>query len=429
MRMSMLNAGRQAKTELDRWWSDERPTAVALFLFAVRWTAWAVALFIVVLAVVPEANVRREPFLLLGTFAQNAAATLYLPFFRPRVRTLVQRSFGPAVDDILVLSLLDMMLALGVVFLSGGWDSPYYLFAVASLLVPSSILGLRSTVALTTAFVAAYTLVLATAGAGTDGPWHGRELNNFAVFLMMPYLVSIVVQFLSWQSRQLAAERETARRALEENLRLQEERQALAAEQERTRIAREIHDGVGQSVYMLSLGLEAAAESARDDDHVGEQLRRLVVLAKQTLLEVRHYIFDLKPLLEGEAGVTAAMRNQVREFTTVSGLPVALRVTGEEGTLPVALGTALYRIVQEAMANVFRHAGASEVRLSIAFEPETVTIEVRDDGTGIAPGRDPGRGLTQMRQRVEDLRGTVSIESEPGRGTVLRATLPRENRG
>ncbi|MCH8850709.1 MAG: ATP-binding protein, partial [Chloroflexi bacterium] len=158
-------------------------------------------------------------------------------------------------------------------------------------------------------------------------------------------------------------------------------------------------------------------------------LRRLVVLAKQTLLEVRHYIFDLKPLLEGEAGVTAAMRNQVREFTTVSGLPVALRVTGEEGTLPVALGTALYRIVQEAMANVYRHAGASEVRLSIAFEPETVTIEVRDDGTGIAPGRDPGRGLTQMRQRVEDLRGTVSIESEPGRGTVLRATLPRENRG
>ncbi|MGB2694010.1 MAG: sensor histidine kinase, partial [Dehalococcoidia bacterium] len=273
-------------------------------------------------------------------------------------------------------------------------------------------------------FVAAYVLIVSTAGAGVDGPWHGAELNNFVVFLAMPFLVAVVVQFFGWMARQLAEERETARQALEENIRLQREREELAAQQERTRIAREIHDGIGQSIYMLSLNLETAADAASGQPAMGERLQRLVTLAKQTLLEVRHYIFDLKPLLEGEAGVTAALRNQVREFATVSGLSVEVEVVGQERRLPVAEGAALYRIAQEALANVYRHAQASKAALRVEFGDSSVTLEIRDDGVGLKSDGEGGRGLGHIQQRVEDLRGSLTVESAHGRGTVVRAVLP-----
>jgi len=300
------------------------------------------------------------------------------------------------------------------------------MFAAASLLVPSSILGLRSNLVLMGTFVAAYVLILSTAGEGVDGPWPDRELNNFMVFLAMPFLVAVVVQFFGWMARQLAEERETARLALEENLRLQQEREELAAQDERNRIAREIHDGIGQSIYMLSLNLEAAAEDADAEPALSERLARLVTLSKQTLLEVRHYIYDLKPLLEGEAGIAAVLQNQVQEVATVSGLPIAMEVTGRERKLPVAQSAALYRIAQEALANVYRHARASEVRVCVAFGEDAITLEVRDDGAGMKPDATGGRGLGHIRQRVEDLHGAFTIESAPGEGTVVRAILPLE---
>ena len=418
---------RGARLELRHWWARERLTGVALFLFGVRWVAWTVAAIIVVLDVVPKANVQQEPWLLLGTLAQSAVATLYLPLLRPRVRIRLQRWLGGGVDDILVFGLLDLALALSIVFLSGGWDSPYYLFAVASLLVPSATLDVRANIVLTIGFAAAYTLILATAGEGTSGPWHGEELNNFAVFLTIPFIVAVVVQFFGWMSRQLAEQREAARGALEENVRLQQEREALATAQERSRIAREIHDGVAQSIYMLSLNLEAAADSVDNQPAVGDRLQRLVGLAKQTLLEVRHYIFDLKPLLEGEAGVAAALRNQVREFTAVAGLPVSLEIVGDERTLSAAKAAALYRIAQEALSNVYRHARASQVSLRLEFRGSTVLLEVRDDGCGLGSDAVSGRGLRNMHQRAADLWGTLAIEAAPDSGTVVRAALPAED--
>ena len=427
MFVDTMAKARGARLELRHWWARERLTGVALFLFGVRWVAWSVAAIIVVLDVVPKANVQREPWLLLGTLAQSAVATLYLPLLRPRVRGRLHRWLGSEVDDILVFGLLDLALALSIVFLSGGWDSPYYLFAVASLLVPSATLDVRANIALTMGFVAAYTLILATAGEGTSGPWHGEELNNFAVFLTIPFIVAVVVQFFGWMSRQLAEQREAARGALDENVRLQQEREALATAQERSRIAREIHDGVAQSIYMLSLNLEAAADSVDNQPAVGDRLQRLVGLAKQTLLEVRHYIFDLKPLLDGEAGVAAALRNQVREFTAVAGLPVSLEIVGDERKLSAAKAAALYRIAQEALSNVYRHARASQVSLRLEFRGSTVLLEVRDNGCGLRSDAISGRGLRNMHQRAADLWGTLTIEAAPDSGTVVRAALPAED--
>lgn len=408
---------------LRRWWRRERPTGIALFLFSLRWGAWAVAAVIVFEDILPEANVGREPIVLLVALAQTVAVTLYVPLLRPTLRPLIEPR-GGRVNDLVVLGLADAAIALLIVYQSGGWDSPYYLYAVSALLVPSSIMSVRANLLLVLGFVGAYLIILATAGEGTDGPWPRGELNNFVVFVAIPFFVAFIVQFFGWLGRELVAERERAQQALEESVRLQEERERLVAEQERSRIAREIHDGVAQSIYMLSLNLETAAEMAAAEPDLGQRLARLVTLAKQALLEVRHYIFDLKPLLRGDASLPQSLENQVREFTAVSGLEVDLTVLGQEPRLPTATKTALYRIAQESLANAYRHAGACRIGMRLVFEERSVRLEVFDDGIGFAGDGGSGRGLRNIRQRAEEIGGELDVKSVPGEGTSVTAVLP-----
>jgi two-component system NarL family sensor kinase len=149
-------------------------------------------------------------------------------------------------------------------------------------------------------------------------------------------------------------------------------------------------------------------------------------LAKQTLLETRHYIFDLKPLLSGDSDLAAVAENQVKEFRTVAGTAAKLSVEGERGPVSLALATAFYRLLQEALANVLKHARALEVNVALAFEAEVVRLSVRDDGVGFSvDGAEPGYGLKNMRARAEELGGSFEISSAPGEGTCVSVTLPR----
>jgi signal transduction histidine kinase len=208
------------------------------------------------------------------------------------------------------------------------------------------------------------------------------------------------------------------------------DKEELAAVEERGRIAREIHDGIAQSIYMLSLNLEKAAEMANEDPTLGRRLRGLVGVAKEALLEVRHYIFDLKPLLAGDRTLVSTIRAQVKEFGTVSELDTDLQVTGEErADLPVTASSALYRVVQEALANAYRHAEATRVTVSLTFEEEQLIIEVRDDGSGFAMGDGAatesfGRGLRNMHERAAEVGATLDVGSSSGSGTVVRLAMP-----
>ena len=194
---------------------------------------------------------------------------------------------------------------------------------------------------------------------------------------------------------------------------------------ERSRIAREIHDGIAQSIYMLSLNLETCAELAKQREGLTERLGNLVDLSRETLLEVRHYIFDLKPYLAGEKSVVNMVESQIREFSSVSGVPTRLETEGEEREVTVPVATCLYRVTQEALANSLKHAHASEVKVRLGFEPENVQLVVQDDGCGfeIEVGA-PGHGLGNIRQRAEESGGTFSLESEPGTGTQVVIRLP-----
>jgi len=398
---------------------------VLAFLFAVRWGAWAVALILVAFGDLPHDNSRHEPLLLGLTFAQILAATLYVPLLRPLVRRAIGFRWGPS-DDLIALGLVDVAMVLAVLYFSGGWSTPYYHYAVSSLLVPAFLLDWRRAALLLLGFFAAYFAVISTAGQGTDGPWLHEDASSLAGILITPLLVVVVVQYLSRLMRELSQQREEARRALEENIRLQREREELAAQEERSRIAREIHDGIAQSIYMLTLNLEKAAELTSGDPKLGQRLGRLVGLAKETLLEVRHYIFDLKPLLSGDIGLTSTIQGQIREFSTVSGLPVHLEVEGEEPKVPLAAGSSMYRIAQEALANAYRHAGASAIDVRLVFRPDSLSLEIRDNGRGFSAdsASASGRGLRNIRQRASELGGQAEVSSVPGQGTTVRVTVP-----
>ena len=195
----------------------------------------------------------------------------------------------------------------------------------------------------------------------------------------------------------------------------------LAAQEERSRISREIHDGIAQSIYMLSLHLETCADLAlQQRQDLTERLEKLVPLSKEILLEVRHYIFDLKPYLAGEKSVVSMIEDQVREFNRVTGVAATLDTAGEERQVPVPAATCLYRVTQEALANAFKYAQASQVGVRLEFLPGEVQLTVRDDGRGFDPATAvSGHGLGNMRQRAEELGGTFSLHSAPGAGTQI----------
>jgi two-component system NarL family sensor kinase len=148
-------------------------------------------------------------------------------------------------------------------------------------------------------------------------------------------------------------------------------------------------------------------------------------MARNTLLESRYFIHGLRPLLAGETDLGSMAGNHVKEFRTVAGIPVELNVDGDAGRVSVEVATAFYRILQEALANVLKHAEASEVRVLVRFEGTSVQLAVRDDGVGFDKSAvGSGFGLGNMTQRAESLGGTFEIAGAPGQGTTVSVTLP-----
>jgi signal transduction histidine kinase len=217
------------------------------------------------------------------------------------------------------------------------------------------------------------------------------------------------------------------------NAALAREKADLAAAGERARLAREIHDGVAQSLYVLTLNLEACADLAArtapgprpPTPALAARLEQLLGLARQALWEVRHYIFDLKPLLGGEAPLIEVLRNPLREFQTIAGLPAELQTEGEERPLSPRARAAVYRVLQEALSNAFKHAQATRVDVALAWEADALMLEVRDDGRGFDPARDArGHGLGNILARAAEVGGRATIESAPGVGACVRLVVP-----
>lgn len=205
-----------------------------------------------------------------------------------------------------------------------------------------------------------------------------------------------------------------------------------AQEEERRRLAREIHDGPAQLLANISFRLEACERLlAQDPARARAELADLRTLARQGLHEVRAIIFDLRPLALDELGLLPALRGLVAAFGERTGLRVEFEAEGRQHQVPPAVRVAAFRFVQEALNNVWKHAGADTVRVTVELEEHEVRLTVQDDGRGFDPDAVDGGehyGLVAMRERVEMLAGQLIIDSAPGRGTTLRAVLPLQPR-
>jgi len=202
-------------------------------------------------------------------------------------------------------------------------------------------------------------------------------------------------------------------------------------EEERRRIARELHDETAQSLASLLLGL-SALQKARTLKAAQGQARDLHVVATHALAEVRRLAWGLRPSVLDDLGLVTALERYAGEFGRTRGVRVAVQTAGLEGErLPAAVETALYRIMQEALSNVARHAGARRVQVQLQRRGATVTLVVEDDGQGFDPAQPPapataarGLGIHSMRERAAVHKGALAIDSAPGRGTRVSVEIP-----
>jgi PAS domain S-box-containing protein len=202
-------------------------------------------------------------------------------------------------------------------------------------------------------------------------------------------------------------------------------------EEERRRIARELHDETAQSLASLLLGLSALQE-ARSTKAARAQARELHRVATHALAEVRRLAWGLRPSVLDDLGLVSALERYTEEFGRTRGMVIGLETAGlEHARMPAPVETALYRIMQEALSNVARHAGARHVRVALQRREATVTLLVEDDGRGFDPTHPPapptaarGLGIHSMRERAAVHRGALTIESAPGRGTRVAVEIP-----
>jgi two-component system, NarL family, sensor kinase len=218
-----------------------------------------------------------------------------------------------------------------------------------------------------------------------------------------------------------------------ERARLAEERARLARTEERTRLAREIHDTLAQGLAAVALQIEGAMTYVRSDpDLAMERLRRALTTVRDNLEEARRSVLDLRPAPLSGKPLPEALRALARSFTTETGIRTRLQ-TGMDvpPDLPAGVESELYRIAHEALTNVARHAGASRVTIGISRRNGTLRLVIRDDGGGFdLSGRGTtGLGITGMRERARLLGGRLRITSRAGRGTAVLAEVPVRGEG
>jgi signal transduction histidine kinase len=215
---------------------------------------------------------------------------------------------------------------------------------------------------------------------------------------------------------------------LAEELQHSRERLVMAREEERRRLRRDLHDGLGPALASMTMQAEAAGELLRDQPEVAAGiLHDLVRQLQSSTVDIRRLVYDLRPPALDDLGLTEALRMYVGRVSS-DQVQVRLHVPEDLPPLSAAAEVAVYRIVQEAVVNVVRHAGATSCEVMLSAGDTEVSVEVRDDGCGIDADVTEGIGLRSMRERSHELGGTLSITGTPGTGTRVQVTLPRASR-
>jgi two-component system sensor histidine kinase DegS len=202
-------------------------------------------------------------------------------------------------------------------------------------------------------------------------------------------------------------------------------------EEERMRIARDMHDGPAQSMANLVLQAEVLERLLiRDPARVVTELIDFKSVVREALDETRRLIFDLRPMTLDDLGLVPTLRRFIKEYGDKSGIVSRFHLVGEERRLPGNYEAVLFRIIQEALANVRKHAGARGVDVTLTLQPHRAVAVVKDDGEGFdvvateaRQGRTRNLGLISMRERADLEKGALEIRSQLGKGTEVRVTF------
>ncbi len=217
-------------------------------------------------------------------------------------------------------------------------------------------------------------------------------------------------------------------RAADSKLRAMAQRVVMSQESERTRVARELHDGISQSLASVKFVFESAlVHLERGTGDAAAMLRDGLAHMRGVMRDVRRISHDLRPTLLDDLGLASALGQIAREFGERTGIGIDTQIDALP-SIPEAVATALFRVAQEALGNIAKHAQAQHVWLALQHSSAGLVLELRDDGCGfdvVATSRHAreGLGLTNMRERVETLGGQFNLLSTPG-ATTVRATLP-----
>jgi len=203
-------------------------------------------------------------------------------------------------------------------------------------------------------------------------------------------------------------------------------------DEERRKLARDLHDSTGQTLAALKISVSFLQEECEHDSKIMVIVSDVAELADRAIEEIRTMSYLLHPPLLDEVGFACAAEWYIEGFAKRSGINIVLDLAPDRDRLPMNIEIALFRVLQESLTNVHRHSGAEKASVLFSRQPEAAVLEVKDFGRGIPADRlvrlrensaETGVGLAGMRERLNELNGKLEIESE-GQGTTLRATVP-----
>ncbi|HVX46504.1 MAG TPA: sensor histidine kinase [Mycobacteriales bacterium] len=288
-------------------------------------------------------------------------------------------------------------------------------------------------------FAAVAVLVSASLTGGYPSAWDGQAASFAVVAVIMTALVlntsnttAGALEQNQERGRMIEELAETNRRleaTMAENVQLHEQLLVQAREagiiEERQRLAGEIHDTLAQGLTGIIAQLQAAHQTRHRPEEQARHLDQAQALARSNLTEARRSVRALRPEQLERDSLPEAIAALARDWSERSGVPAELETTGTPIPAAVDIEAALFRVAQESLSNIGKHAHASRVRLTLTYLEDTVLLDVADDGTGFDPNESTaGYGLAGMRHRLGRVGGALTIESGGGYGTILNATVP-----
>lgn len=318
------------------------------------------------------------------------------PFLRWRI---------PVVETATLLGEIPLNLVLVVA--TGGLDSPFILYSLLPALTAGSTLDMRTAVAVAAATI----LPILGAHVAPAGLTRLPSLlmGNYLAFALLYGVSAFVLSITPFLA----------------NVNLRRRITSLAAEQERERLRREVHDGTAQTIAFMRMMLHRARES--QSGLSADRLEDVIAAMERSHVAVRDYLDGAEDmLLLRPLGVS--LRTMTSEVSQATGLPVTMRVSGQERALPHPVNHQLLKMAREALTNAAKHAFPSSISISLEWGPTEVTLRVRDDGRGFSVAQSSGLGMSTMRHRAQLIGASLTVSSLPGQGTQVVMVYPFGNR-